>query len=70
MANHMRAELVVDALNMAIFRRKPTGVIHHSDDGLAVYIDRCEDAGVPSMGSVGDLLRQRAVRELQCDSRA
>jgi putative transposase len=33
MANHMRAELVVDALNMAIFRRKPAGVVHHSDYG-------------------------------------
>ncbi len=31
MANHMRKELVVDALNMAIFRRKPNSVVHHSD---------------------------------------
>jgi putative transposase len=33
MANHMRKELVVDALNMAIFRRKPAAVVHHSDHG-------------------------------------
>jgi putative transposase len=59
MANHMRAELVVDALNMAIFRRKPSGVIHHSDHGSQytsiTFGKRCEAAGVvPSMGSVGD----------------
>jgi putative transposase len=59
MANHMRAELVVDALNMAIFRRKPNGVIHHSDHGSQytsiTFGKRCEAAGIiPSMGSVGD----------------
>lgn len=34
MANHMRAELVVDALKMAVHRRQPEqGLIHHSDQG-------------------------------------
>jgi transposase InsO family protein len=33
MATHMRAELVVDALSMAIHNRKPKNVIHHSDQG-------------------------------------
>jgi putative transposase len=34
MAGHLRAELVVDALQMAIRQRRPTGdVIHHSDQG-------------------------------------
>ena len=34
MAEHMRAELVTDALQMALARRKPeAGVIHHSDQG-------------------------------------
>jgi putative transposase len=34
MADHMRAGLVVDALNMAIARRRPeAGLIHHSDQG-------------------------------------
>ncbi len=28
MANHMRKELVVDALDMAIFRRRPKAVVH------------------------------------------
>lgn len=34
MADHMRSELVVDALQMAIARRRPApGLIHHSDQG-------------------------------------
>ena len=59
MANHLRTELVLDALNMAIFRRKPHSVIHHSDQGTQytsiAFGSRCREAGVrPSMGSVGD----------------
>jgi putative transposase len=34
MADHMRTELVVDALEMALHRRRPgPGLIHHSDQG-------------------------------------
>ena len=33
MANHLRADLVLAALDMAIGRRRPDGVIHHSDQG-------------------------------------
>ena len=31
MAAHLRTELVLDALNMAIWQRRPHGVVHHSD---------------------------------------
>jgi len=31
MANHLRTELVLEALNMAIAQRRPQSVIHHSD---------------------------------------
>lgn len=59
MANHMRKELVLDALNMAIYRRKPRGVVHHSDQGSQytsiAFGQRCKEAGIlTSMGSVGD----------------
>ena len=59
MANHLRTELVLDALNMAIFRRKPNNVIHHPDQGTQytsiAFGSRCREAGVrPWMGSVGD----------------
>jgi len=59
MAGHLRTELVLDALNMAIGQRRPTQVIHHSDQGCqytsVAFGLRCREAGVrPSMGSVGD----------------
>ncbi len=59
MATHLRTELVLDALNMAIYRRRPENVIHHSDQGCQytsiAFSQRCKQAGVrPSMGSVGD----------------
>ena len=60
MADHLRHELVVDALNMAIDRRRPgRGLIHHSDMGsqftALVFGQRCRLAGINvSMGSKGD----------------
>jgi putative transposase len=59
MANHLRTELVLDALEMAVGQRRPKDVIHHSDQGSQytslAFGKRCREAGVrPSMGSVGD----------------
>ena len=60
MANHLRTELVVDALDMALGQRRPAdGVIVHSDQGSqytsVAFGKRCKEAGVrPSMGSVVD----------------
>ena len=59
MADHMRTELVLSALDMAIARRNPSGVIHHSDQGSQYtsvsFGKRCDAAGIrPSTGSVGD----------------
>ncbi len=34
MATHLRTELVLEALNMALYQRGPVDVIHHSDHGL------------------------------------
>jgi putative transposase len=59
MATHLRTELVVDALQMVIARRKPSpGLVHHSDRGVQYtslsFGKRLEDEGlVPSMGRVG-----------------
>ena len=55
----MTTDLVVAALNMAIAQRRPTDVIHHSDQGSQYtsieFGRRCKALGVrPSMGSVGD----------------
>jgi putative transposase len=59
METHLRAELVLAALERAVARRKPGNVIHHSDQGCQytsiAFGNRCEALGVrPSMGSVGD----------------
>lgn len=56
----LEAELVVDALEMAIARRQPKpGLVHHSDQG-SQYVslrfgERCREIGIHrSMGSKGD----------------
>lgn len=59
MAAHLRSRLVLDALAMALWQRRPDGVIHRSDQGAQytslAFGARCREAGVrPSMGSVGD----------------
>jgi putative transposase len=60
-ADHMRTELVIDALGMAILRRTPESgsTVLHSDHGSQytawAFGKRLEAAGIlPSMGSVGD----------------
>jgi putative transposase len=59
MRTHLRTELVLEALEMALHQRRPVEVIHHSDQGSQytsiAFGKRCERAGIrPSMGSVGD----------------
>jgi putative transposase len=60
MGDMLRTELVVDALNMAVWNRRPAvGVVHHSDRGAQytslTFSRRCQETGImPSMGSVGD----------------
>jgi len=59
METHLRTELVVDALQMALWRRRPSpGLIHHSDQGVQYtslsFGKKLEETGlVPSMGRVG-----------------
>ena len=60
MADHLRSELVIDALDMATWRRRPgPGGIHHSDQGSQyaslAFGQRLREAGLlGSMGSRGD----------------
>jgi len=62
MASYLRTELVVDALEMALWRRKPgAGLIHHTDRGAQYtalsFAKRLEEVGiVPSMGRAGSAL--------------
>ena len=60
LADHLRAELVIDALEMAVKRRRPDpGLVHHSDMGSQytslIFTRRCRSVGIDvSMGSRGD----------------
>jgi putative transposase len=60
MADHLRTELVLAAVELAIVRRRPAaGLVHHSDRGCQytalAFGQRLQEAGIAaSMGSVGD----------------
>jgi putative transposase len=60
-ANHLRTDLALDALEMALWQRKGAldGLVHHSDRGVQYlsirYTERLEEAGIEtSVGSRGD----------------
>lgn len=59
MANYLRTELVLDALNIALWQRKPEAVVHHSNQrtqytSIAFSLGGKEVAVRPSIGSPGD----------------
>ena len=67
-ANHIRAEIVCDAFEMARWKRRPqpgTGLIHHSDHGTQytswTFGKKLRDTKIlKSMGSIGDAYDMRA----------
>ena len=62
MEPHLRTDLVIDALQMAARRRKPSaGLVHHSDQGIQYtslsFSERLKEVGItPSMGRTGSAL--------------
>jgi putative transposase len=77
MQEHLRTELVIAALDMAVWYRRPaTGLIHHSDHGCQypslLFGQRSQDLGIQwSMGSVGDCFDNAMVESffatLECE---
>lgn len=76
MAEHLRTELVIEAVEMALWRRRPNGVIHHSDQGSQytslAFGRRLREAGMTaSMGSRGDCfdnaMAERFFATLECE---
>ena len=71
-ADHLRAGLALDALEMGIWRREDRiggGLIHHSDRGVQYtsicYTDRLDEVGaVRSVGSKGDSYDNAAAESL------
>jgi transposase InsO family protein len=60
MADHLRTDLVLDALELALQTRRPApGLVHHTDRGCQytslAFGQRLRDAGLlPALGTVGD----------------
>jgi putative transposase len=59
MASHMKTDLVLAALAMAVKQRNPSEVVHHSDQGAQYtsfrFGSRCRTLNIrQSMGTVGD----------------
>jgi putative transposase len=77
MADHLRSALVIEAVDMAVWRRRPTeGVIHHSEQGSQyaslAFGRRLRETGlVGSMGSRGDgfanATAERFFATLECE---
>jgi putative transposase len=59
MSTSLHTQVVLDALDMAVWQRRPESVIHHSDHGCQytsiAFGLRCKEAHIrPSTGTVGD----------------
>lgn len=57
-SSHMKAQFVLDALEQALYQRRPHELIHHSDRGFQYtaisYTQRLKQAGIkPSVGKTG-----------------
>ena len=68
MATHLRAELVVDALEMAIGQRRPGNVIHHSDQGSQKHVPGVRQALQGSRRAAVDGFGRRAYDNAMCES--
>ena len=77
MQDHLRTELVLAALEMAVSKRRlEAGLIHHSDHGCqytsVLFGEQCAAAGIrTSMGTVGDCFDNAMVESffatLECE---
>jgi len=66
MAEHMRAELVVEALEMAIWHRRPdAGLVHHSDRGGQPGLNRSSQqrVGAVKVSVTGDGRRRGGIAD-------
>jgi len=58
MANHLRAELVLDALEMAVGQRRPKDVVHHSDQGSQLGFNQSSQQQAEPIVAPGQTSRQ------------
>jgi putative transposase len=65
-ADHLRAELVIDALEMAVQRRRPdAGLVHHSDQGSQPGLNRSSQqrVGAVKVSVTGDGRRRGGIAD-------
>ena len=58
MANHLRAEWVLDAMEAAVGQRRPKDVIHHSDQGSQLGFNRSSQRPFGPIASARQTPRQ------------
>jgi transposase InsO family protein len=66
MANHIRAELVVDALEMALGQRRPGDVSHHSDQGSQLRFNRSSQQSRGLAAGIRQTLQQVSSSQGSC----
>lgn len=70
MGHDFKAQLVIDAMNMAIGQRRPRDVIHHSDQGSqytsVAFGLRCKGEAGAERGAPVHGIGRRRVRQRQC----
>ena len=59
MATHLRTELVVEVLEMAVEQRRPEAVVHHSDQG-------CQYTSLAHSRFPGHALTPTGVMAIRC----
>jgi putative transposase len=68
MANHLRAELMIDALEMAVGQRQPGGVIHHSDQGSQLGFNRSSQQSCELTVDARQMPRQVFSSQASCEA--
>jgi hypothetical protein len=68
MANHLRAELVLDALEMAVGQRRPRDVIHHSDQGSQLGFNRSSQQPCGPTAGARQTPRQASSSQGSCEA--
>ena len=58
MANHLRAELMMDAMEAAVGQRRPNSVIHHSDQGSHLGFNRSSQKQAEPGAALGQTSRR------------
>ena len=68
MANHLRAELVLDALDMAVGQRRPKDVVHHSDQGSQLGFNRSSQQPCEPIAGARQTPRQASSSQGSCEA--